>query len=285
VSGATFDFVGRRIRSLFHGTSEDLQGPLRPGAYDGVFWTAEHSAVAQCYIPAAGGRTYCHVSSYQAKMGVRPSNTDPFYSIAREIGPAAYDVEYDQFGCAKSWRMPGGYLTYADVARHIEVVLGYKNKGRHGDLQYELLSDGWDNDRGHLVVPASYKRPGSLVIVTGGFDQMRLANLSTGESDLTDLQYHRIETFRRLESEGFDGVVIDDFCQSKAWGNVGHRSIGFFGAAVTKLETVILPAVRFDWGESAGALQQTDTPEYVRWAAERIGAEDGAPPLRERMRV
>lgn len=266
-------FEASKIERLFHGTLGGLDGPPRPGGYDQVWWTAETSAVAQCYIPATGGTTYVSVSAYELDQGVRPSPTSPLYALACELGPAATGVETDALGRVRSWSMPAGYLTNRDVVRYIEDVLGYSNRGIGGDRTYELRTLGWDPANGAKVVAADYKAPGSLVIVTGGFEAMRLYDASTGESDLTDLQYHRTGLFRQLKEAGYDGVVIDDFCQSKTWGNVGHRSIGFFEHAISRLQVEVVSAVRFDWGPERGDLSATDTPEFLDWL-QGIGVQD-----------
>jgi len=262
------------IQQLFHGTIEPIEGPLRPGGYDGVFWTAESSAVAQCYIPATGGSTFASISRYELDQSVRPSPSSPFYTVAKMIGPAATSVEYDSCGRPKSWGIPEGYATYRKVVEHIEEAMGYVNRGICGDFTFEILTDGWSPDTGeHVLVPANYRKEGSLIIVDG-FQQMRLLNVSTGESDLTDLQYNKLKLFRQAEAEGYDGVVIDDFCQSKRWGNVGHRSIGFFAAALARLSSTQIPAHRFDWdGSGAAGLQVLDSPEYLAWREEQL-AED-----------
>jgi hypothetical protein len=196
---------------------------------------------------------------------VRPSKSDPFYTIAKSIGPAADDIQWDALGRAKSWRVPAGAATYRDVVNHIECILGYENKGVGGDCTYELLTDGWDKDtQEHKIVAADFKRQGSLVIAQG-FADMRFLDISLGDSDLTDLQYHSHNIFKRAKAEGFDGVVIDDFCQTKTWGNVGHRSIGFLDHAVARLSTTVIPAVRFEWGPESKDLKVKDTPEYSSW--------------------
>lgn len=273
-------FDASKVELLFHGTLGVLDGLPRPGAYDQVWWTAENSAVAQCYIPATGGTTYVSVSAYELDQGVRPSPTSPLYALARELGPAATSVEVDEQGCLRSWRMPAGYLTNREVVRHIEDVLGYRNRGIGGDRMYELRTLGWDPVKGAKVVTADYRAPGTLVIVTGGFQDMRIYDASTGESDLTDLQYHRTGLFRQLRDAGYDGVVIDDFCQSKTWGNVGHRSIGFFENAIGRLQLEAIPAVRFDWGPERGDLSVTETPEFAQW--HQGLAEEGREGRRER---
>jgi hypothetical protein len=264
---------------LFHGTSEDLVDDLRPGAYDGLFWTAENSAVAQSYIPSSGGSTFCSVPSFQLSQTVRPSKSDPFYTIAKSIGPAPQDadVTWDRFGRATSWRVPDGAATYLDVAKHIESVLGYENKGIGGDKTYELQTDGWNaQTQEHRIVAANFKRPGSLVIATG-FEGMRFLDISQGDPDLTDVQYHSHKLFAQAREQGFDGVVIDDFCQTKTWGNVGHRSVGFFDHAVARLKTTIIPVVRFEWGPTSADLQVVDTPEFTAWhlaqKAQRVARE------------
>lgn len=273
MTASTRLFNASAIEHLFHGTIEPLVGALRPGGYDGVFWTAESSAIAQCYIPATGGSTFASVSRYELDHHVRPAQACPFYSVAKMIGPPAKNVETDQIGAPRSWGIPAGYATYRQVIDHIENALGYARRDHCGDLSYELLTDGWKSEtQEHVIVPSGYRKPGSLVIVDG-FQEMQLLDLSRGESDLTDLQYHKLKAFREAEANGFDGVVIDDFCQSKAWGNVGHRSIGFFAHSLAKLQATVIPVVRFDWDETREGLAVTDSPEFVEWrrqASEQI---------------
>lgn len=265
-------FDSRSCSVLFHGTGESLDGQLRPGGYDGVFWTAESSAVAQTYIPAAAGSTYVAIQSHLLDERVRPSRTDPCYSIAKRIGPAARDIWWDEFGRAKAWVIPEGYATYRDVVRHLEETLGYSPRAGQLDRVYELLVDGLDPETHESqIVPAAYRRPGSLVIVTG-FQSMALFDMSRGESDLQDRQYHAVAKFAELAELGYDGVIIDDFAQSKTWGNVGHRSIGFFAHAMPQLGTEIIPAKRFDWSPTTGGLQTCDTPELLAWKLARAAA-------------
>lgn len=263
------------IEQLFHGSIESINGSLRPGGYDGVLWTAEHSTVAQCYIPATGGSTFVSVSRWQLDEGVRPCPSNPLYTVAKMIGPAAKDVKYDQFDSPTSWVQPKGYASYRQVLEHLEKVMGYRNRSEiAGDYVFEIRTDGWNKQtQEHLLVNADFKKDGILAIVEG-FQGMRLLDISTGDSDLTDIQYHRVELFRRAEEQGYDGIVIDDFCQSKTWGNVAHRSIGFFAAAAARLQTTLIPAQRFDWPHGNGLVFEVkETPEYLAWLKARQASE------------
>lgn len=263
------------IERLFHGSIESINGPLRPGGYDGILWTAETSTVAQCYIPATGGSSFVSLNRWQLDEGVRPYPGNPLYSVAKMIGPAAANVKYDQFGSPNSWTQPEGYATNRQVVEHLEKVMGYRNRSEiAGDYVFEIRTDGWNKDaQEHVVVNADFTKEGVLAIIEG-FEGMRLLDISTGDADLTDVQYHKLRLFRQAEEQGYDGVVIDDFCQSKTWGNVAHRSIGFFAEAAKRLQTTIIPARRFDWPDGNGRVFEVkETPEYLAWLKARQASE------------
>lgn len=246
------------IDHLFHGTCARFDGAPRPGA-DGVFWTAESSCVAQTYIPRAPGRSLVAVRSYEMDEPIRPDAYSVLYRFAQEFGPPAEDVMLGPGGRAVSWRMPPGYLTGRELVEILEQRLGYKNQGGVcGDWKAFVLQQGG------VTMPADWSLPGSLMIVSG-FAGMRLADVSRGEGDLTELQSRRWGLFDSLAGQGFDGVVIDDFCQSEVWGNVGHRAIGFFRDAAARLSFDEIAATHFEWGEEAGALSQVNSPEFEQW--------------------
>lgn len=262
---------------LFHGTVEPLEGPIRPGGYDGVFWTADNSAVAQTYIPCAGSTVTCSVTSYEMDYAVSPprrqgSDSDPFRVLARRIGPVAHDPRYDEHGRLQSWKVPDGAVTYRQVCEYIERELGYGNRDDlcvGGDRCYTLLTDGWDDvSREDRIVAADFRKKGTLLIVEG-HEQMRLLDISRGEGDLTDPQYHRLKIFEQAAADGYDGIAIDDFCQTKSRGNVGHRSWGFFAHAIPKLRIETIEACNFDWGPGWSDTRVTDTPEYAAWLSGR----------------
>lgn len=84
---------------------------------------------------------------------------------------------------------------------------------------------------GNKLLKADESIMGKLIIIECLKD-LKLYNISTGEGDLTDLQYHKIHLFRTIEEKGYDGIVIDDFAQSEVEGNFGHLSYGFFQSTI-----------------------------------------------------
>jgi hypothetical protein len=254
------------IPFLFHGTSARFDDAPRPGGYDGVFWTAEHSTVAQSYISRIGGTVSCWVEAHQLDRPVRPTKHDPLYLIAKSIGPVADEVTWDNWGHAISWRCQPGCITYRQVCAHIEEKMGYKNTSAGSGRSYEITAGPWDpKTETQSFVDAGFKRQGTLLIIEG-FQGMSFLDISLGEPDLQEVQYHSVDVFRRAEQQGYDGVIIDDFTQSKSWGNVGHRSIGFFAPAIARLTTTAVPALRYDWEDGMAA---SETSEFLAWRAQR----------------
>jgi hypothetical protein len=264
-------FDPKNTNQLFHGTCCDIKGTPTPGG-DGVFWTAETSSVAQNYIPAAGGSTRLRVDSYELDERVRPNQNDVAYAVAMMAGPPARDVKYDFRGHATSFIIPEGYATNRKIVEYLQNNMGYKNRlDSDTYFEFDIKTDGWDKEAKQLkVVHADHKLDGTLLIIKG-FDDMKFYDMSNGDSDLTDLQYNKITTFRRLEEEGYDGVIIDDFAQSKYWGNMGHRSVGFFASACEKLRVNMIPARNFDWSDDTRNV--TDTPEFTGWSRAKSAIE------------
>ena len=71
----------------------------------------------------------------------------------------------------------------------------------------------------------------------------------TIESDLMDIQYHEIGTFRKAEEAGYDGIKIADFAQSEHMGNVEHYSIGIFKDIIKDLDIEEIEATHPDENE------------------------------------
>jgi hypothetical protein len=249
---------------LFHGTSAEFDTP-RIGA-DGLFWTAERSNVAQNYIPIAC--TTCatpHVFRNELTVRVAPHRFNVFYTVVLMMGHQATDIKYDHQGRANSFSFAPDYPTYGDVVQYIEQHLGYVS-ATASPKSYQIRTKGWDGEGRHdIIAPADYKKPGFLLIVSG-HHPMKIAELTEQGYDSTNPQYLALPVFDRLRRQGYDGVVIDDICQSKTQGNVEHRSIGFFQHAIDRLRIQTIPATHFDWDANQADLSaNSDTPEFTRW--------------------
>lgn len=109
------------------------------------------------------------------------------------------------------------------------------------------------------ILPSNYSMPGNLYIFNGA-SKLNLYDMSTGEGDLMNVQYHEIDTFKKIDDAGFDGVIIDDFAQSKTYGNVGHESVGLFERGIKKLSSLSIPAKNYDWPEEG--ISKNETPEF-----------------------
>lgn len=256
---------------LFHGTGAMFDDPPRPGS-DGLFWCALDPATAQNYIPATGGKVFAGFSSYEKNQSVAPHQNDPFFSIALSLSDAApSDVQRDFRGRATSYRIPKGWPTYQDVGKHIEEVLGYENQHQgSGSHRYALRSTGWDAVlQLPTIVHNDYREVGQLLIIEG-FEHLRLLDISTGEGDLSNPQHSKLRLFAQARAQGYDGMVIDDFCQSENWGNVGHTAVGFFDHAIPDLTIHAIDACRHEWGLDRQALMHTSTPEFEQWQQERL---------------
>lgn len=114
------------------------------------------------------------------------------------------------------------------------IELGYKPEST-SNPEADYLWDLNYDDEGNIM-KAGYKTKGRLYIVKPKRD-MKMYDVSIGEGDLNDVQYHSLDLFRQLEDMGYDGVIIDDFAQHRYVGNVNHISYGFFDSALKDLNT------------------------------------------------
>lgn len=255
------------MQRLFHGTVKDFESPA-VGGFDRVFWTAGSSAVAQTYIPASTSTMLWQQGQQLAHERVWPVKGDPAYSVAvSHMGKAVPHIEWDGSGRARSWVIPEGWPTYGEVEAYLRDELGYEvqdGRTRLKLLRYDTVRDA------HVFAPASNAAAGSLWIVEGA-ESLRIYDFVTGrEGDLQSPDYNRLGLFRRLEDEGWDGIRIHDFTQSEQWGTVGHESVGFFSAALSKLRFTRIEARHFDWPNFRTALTDVlDTPEYLDWLGRR----------------
>lgn len=113
--------------------------------------------------------------------------------------------------------------------------LGYEPEGGssyNGDYRWKLRFSNGE------LMPNDYRFKGRLLIVKLKKD-MKIYDITLGgerEADLMDLDYHDLETFNKVEKEGYDGVKITDFAQTERYGNLMHTSIGFFKHAIPDLD-------------------------------------------------
>lgn len=117
--------------------------------------------------------------------------------------------------------------------------LGYEpdeySSGFHGN-NYKIKIG--DDDK---ILNANYVNMGKLYIAKPKRN-LKFLDISTGESDLTELQYHYVKIFRQAEKDGYDGIIIDDFAQHDTMGNVGHTSYGIFKKSIKDLEFEVIDA-------------------------------------------
>lgn len=247
---------------LFHGTTYNFD-KAKPGPYDKIFWTANSSTVAQNYIPESSSRIHTGtLLPGELKNSVRPNENDCYFSIALDMGFKLKNVEYDYMGRASRWAFEGDSPKYSDIVNYIEKNLGYKNDLENG-YKFELKTSSWNSEiKQSKIEKSDFKLPGFLMLVTG-HEKMKFYDMSQHEGDLIDPQYHKLGLFRKLEEEGWDGVIINDFAQSKNWGNVEHLAFGFFNNSVDKINIIKIPAVNFDWSDN---LSLTETEEYLAYS-------------------
>lgn len=244
----------------FRGIGDDLEDPSRAGDVDGVLWLAESPSIAQCYIPCAGlTEIVAAPSPWQMGEGIRPNLNGfwPRFAAAR-LGLAYREVERDALGDAVSWAFaPGARVTYGEAFEALK-AMGYSFES--GIAEVKSRSEGGATE----WMRADWRLTGSL-LATPRDPRLNLLDISTGESDLTARQYHRIDLFRRAETEGYDGIVIDDFAQSDSYGNVGHRSVGLFDKAARARAWIVMDAEHPDLDDARR--RGGSTPEFDDWFA------------------
>jgi hypothetical protein len=116
------------------------------------------------------------------------------------------------------------------------------------ELGYKPNDNGYDNNHRwniklnirngkECILPSDYRTQGRLIINVPMEDLLiyDLTNGSNSEGDLTDVDYHRIDLFQKVEKDGYDGIKINDYAQVESEGNFGHTSIGLFESTIKKL--------------------------------------------------
>ncbi len=232
---------------LFHGTAAKFRQPRVGG--DGVLWFSDDPRIAQLYIPQ-------HTASvtFTSHDLTRPVEQGLLRDVQRGLG-IVYD--YDRVvwhrDRAASFHVPRGWTRLPTEEDLVERLHAKGMKPRWSGL-YEARFDGNkllgpdERVRGHLVV-ATLQR------------SMKVWLKALGENDAMDLQYQDLAGFALAEAAGLDGVILDDFAQSEAWGNVGHPSLGLFQSSLAFLRVVNVPAQYHEWShDSRGTPAWPDPP-------------------------
>ena len=238
-----FDDI-RAAGLLFHGTCERLEGKVRGGGYDGIFWAAETPSVAQSYIPRAGViRLLAVPRDYALEDGLRPTEPgDPIMAWALDRCRASWeelDVETDGRRPV-SWRNLPGWPRYADLLDWIARDLGY---GLPEDGVWQIACDR-NPAGGEMFRPAGWTMPGQLLILH--VPDLKIVDPAWSEDGLGLKPHNRLEDFRRFAEAGIDAFHMSDLLQSEALGNVSHRAIGLLPAALERAEWIAIPAARHD---------------------------------------
>lgn len=240
---------------FFHGTGEEIVGDLRGGGYDNVFWTAKDSTVAQNYIPSSGISTYYSFknSDYERNQEIIP--TSSFNKSALKLlnfDEKQIDVEYDQYNRVKGWSVKEGVKipTFGDLDNKLKEI-GYSS----GDKIKTPYINGVST-----IQPKNYKKEGTLFILKDPSD-LKMFDMRGMYFDGEE-QYNQLNLFKKLEKQGYDGVIINDIAQSENLGNVGHTSYGIFNNAIKKLKKYTIKAKNYDWDENTQEKETSEFKEY-----------------------
>lgn len=248
---------------LFHGTGEKIEGDLRGGGYDNILWTSDLSTVAQNYIPIYG-MTYSinKPAKYELDECVKP--VGGYISVAKELGYTCeiYETNYIGPSCWSWFKVDTGEsctFTKREFIDYIENTLGYESE--NGIYKISIsVENGVEK-----LLPKDLKLKGRLYMFEIE-EPLKFYNYSLGESDLTNLQCHDLSFFKKVKDLGYDGIIIDDFAQSKNWGNVEHISYGLFPRGIEKIKKIkYIEATNFDWEDSLDGFSVKQTPEYGKY--------------------
>ena len=259
---------------LFHGTTESIEDPVNPQIGGrGILWVAETPDVAQNYISPHGLIWMYSIPWKGTEKDKFHPRTQEELDMLKQMGYNAV-ADFDKTGRIQSFGIRGPnsehvplekWPTNQDIINFIQGTLGYK-PGRYGNT-WDLKIRGGHGNHIEEILPADYHKPALLFMLIGR-DKLNIYDMTHGgkvEGDLMDLQYNKLDTFKKLEEKGYDGVRINDFAHnSENWGNMGHHSIGLFPSGIAKLTMQHIPAVHYDWPETLVG-HSPETKEFIDW--------------------
>jgi len=259
---------------LYHGTIEsfDTRG-VTTSSYDDVFWTSDKIMVARTYIPVAGSYSNFSISHVLKPNDKESEQIRKSLGITKSVMDVAYKKDQEGYKLLRYWddknrelsdkwkeiqKLPDydeypGIDEFFDQWREAENnAIKYKNEWKPYDkylkafVAQKFKTLGYDVQHDYVrrvrldsdgnILPADSRTVGKVLKVTCGRD-FKIYNYAYGkESDLMDLDYHKIDMFRKMEEEGYDGIIINDFAQSDKYGNMDHKSVGFFKNSLKDLQ-------------------------------------------------
>lgn len=208
------------LSALWHGTAEAIDGPLNPGGYDGVLWTATQPEIARSYIPAAGASMlWTPAGRGLEDQRVTPDLHGAGWLTALALGFDDVEAERDTIGRATSWI--GKTPTWHQMAMRLT------------ELGYDPAKTHWIKMREGRALGARERIEGTLHRITP-LETLKVADLRTGDFDATEPGYHDVAAFRRLESQGYDAIAIDDMSKDEHGEHLGHESVGLLPSGIAK---------------------------------------------------
>jgi hypothetical protein len=282
---------GTRLYRAIDTSPAEIDSPLKVNS-EGVLWCATDSGTAATYVPtwgASGGFSF----PMRPTGAVSPTN-DLNQALIRQCGgeikiydreisipldklqeqPADQVVYRDgvaKIGRPTSWSVNPG-VTWPEVLGKLE-ELGYDTKPENGFGWLKLDKDS----QGRLAIaPEKSRFQGTLLIMETTED---LHGSNRRQGDLLDPDYHQAHRMAREEA-GRDFFVINDYCQTEKWGNVGHTSHAILPSGLAKLKLIAaIPALHNDWEHDMHP-NTNPCPEELAWERSRVSALPPVPDLR-----
>lgn len=236
---------------FYHGTSEPIQGNLRIGGYDSILWTSKNELIARSYIPIGGRFNISNDLPVRLRFANKYDIDNNNYTLAffgLEIPEESFKL--DDIGKVSYYILPKSHPFYGksilDKLKLFDDILQNKfglTPEKVGDLRL------YDGDKYHTYPEYQYRIithnnkiqhggqyiKGKLYKLVAKEDLLIHDYRKSTESDLTNLEYHDLDGFNKINSlKKYDGILINDFAQSDSFGNIAHISFGFFKDSINK---------------------------------------------------